>query len=279
MASLPPAIFFVNGDITYPAQPPPYPPDLPVFIGSIPTNPSSYIASASELTTLQTQLFIDDTITKAEFDARIAADRHYPLIVRLRGLRVLVILPTFQDGYNKHHADVVFFLKIGLAYIERNRFWDHWDDDFHDDCDECHGHEHDENDEHEHDEDEWHEHEWHDDDHDGYHHHRIHVRHPYKFPNQAYDMQRITAYSLLRAADCHHVAQLPWDCGPRCGECNYPFFCDKCHTFSGIRTCHGCRCDCMCGCGIIDNQGVKFSPIHLPNCDNIYHNEKFIHRK
>lgn len=272
MASLPPAIFFINGDITYPASPPPNPPDLAVFIGSIPTNPTSYIASASELTTLQTQLFIDDTMTKEEFDARIAADPYYPVVVRLRGLRILVILPTFQDGKNKHCADVAVFLKTGLAYVERNRFWDHWDDDFHDDCDLCQGHE----DEDEHDHDEF---RFDVDDDDGYHHHRIHVRHPFKFPNQAYDMQRITAYSLLRAAKSHNVAQVPWEHGPRCGECNYPFFCDKCHTFSGIKTCHGCKCDCLCGCALFDNQGVRYSGIHLPNCDNEYHNEKFIHRR
>lgn len=278
MGSIPPAIIFCNGDITYPATPPPYPPDLDVFIGSEPTNPSSYIASASELTTLQTQLFIDDTMSKAEFDARIAAEPAYPVIVRLRGLRILVILPTFQDEVNKHCADVVVFLKTGLAYVERNRFWDHWDDDFHSDCNECQGQEPDHHYEHGFRVEYEHHDEYQCDD-DGYRPHRIHVRHPFKFPNQAYDMQRITAYSLLRAADSHCVAQLPWDCGPRCGECNYPFYCDKCHTFSGIKTCRGCECDCLCGCALFDNQGVRYSGIHLPNCDNEYHNPAFIHRK
>ena len=266
MSALPPAIFFVNGDITYPQAPPPNPPDLDVFIGSIPSNPSSYIASASELTTLQTQLFIDDIMSKNEFDARVDADPNYPVIVRLRGLRILVILPSFQDGKNKHHADVVIFLKTGMVYVESNRFWDHWDDDFHEECNECHEY----RDNHE---------DYHfEESNDGYYH-RIHVRHPFKFPNQAYDMQRITAYSLLRAAHSHNVAQLPWDCGPRCGECNYPFYCDKCHTFSGIKTCRGCECDCLCGCTLFDNQGVRYSEIHLPNCDNEYHNHDFINRK
>jgi hypothetical protein len=60
MSSLPPFVLFVNGDLTYRPEPPPYPPDLPVFIGSQPELPSSY-ASVSELKNLQIQLFIDDT--------------------------------------------------------------------------------------------------------------------------------------------------------------------------------------------------------------------------
>jgi len=257
MSALPPAIFFINWDISLPATPPPCPPDLPYFIGSIPTNPNSYIASPSELDTIQTQLFINDTMTKQEFDARVKVDPSYPTIVHLRGLRILVILPTFQDGWNNQHADVVMFLHQGLADIESNRFWDHWDDDFHNDCSECEkGEEH----------------------YDGYHR-RIHVRHPFKFQHQSVDIQRITASSLLRAAHSKGSVCLPFDAGPRCGECNSPFYCDKCHTFSGIRTCFGCQCDCMCGCGIIDNQGLRISSVHLKNCDNEYNNPAFIHRK
>lgn len=213
MSSLPPAIFFINGDITYPTS--------PTFIGSNPSSPTSY-AGFSELTNLQTQLFIDDTMTKDEFDARVAADPNYPTIVHLQGYRILVILPTFQDGYNRQYADVVMFLHQGLADIEKNNFGP---------------------------------------------------------PFQDWDLQRVNMYELLRANHSHAVVILPFYAMPTCESCNYPFYCDKCHTFSGIRICGGCEGGCKCGCGLIDNQGISSSPVHLPNCDNEYHNKSFINRK
>lgn len=249
MSSLPPAIFFINGDITYPPVPPPTP---PTFIGENPAAPNSD-ASVSELTHLQIQLYINDTMTKAEFDARVAADPNYPTIIHLQGLRILVILPTFQDMVNRQYADVVMFLHQGMADIESNRFWDN-------DHDEPHPHTfpppvlpefpH-------------------------VHHHGVAVGPP----GQSYDIQRITMYSLLRAAHSHNVVNLPFDFMPHCQACNYPFFCDRCHTFSGIRICGRCNSNCKCFCNLVDNQGVPSSPVHLPNCDNEYHNPKFIHRK
>lgn len=122
MSRLPPCIVFCNGDITYNAAPPPNLPNLDVFIGAQPNNPHSYITSKSELNTIQTQLFIDDTMTKDEFDARMAVDPNYSLIVRLQGMRILVILPTFHDILHRHHADVIMFLHQGLADIETNWF-------------------------------------------------------------------------------------------------------------------------------------------------------------
>lgn len=218
----PPAIIFINGDITYPPSP-------PIFIGDQPSNPQSD-ASVSELTNLQIQLFIDDTMTKAEFDNRVAVDPNYPTIVHLQNLRILVILPTFRDGYNRQYADVVIFLHQGLADVEKNHFGP---------------------------------------------------------PCQNYDIQRITLYSLLRAAHSPNVVTLPFGfgcgggegCG--CGTCKYPFFCDRCHNFSGMKKCRKCGCDCHCGCttGIIDQQGLQSSPVHAPNCENEYHNPAFIHRK
>ena len=221
----PPAIVFVNGDITYPPSP-------PIFIGAVPSNPQSD-AGVSELTNLQVQLFINDTMTKTEFDARVTADPNYPTIIHLQNLRILVILPTFQDLVNREYADVVMFLHQGLGDIEKNRFGP---------------------------------------------------------PCQNYDMQRFTIYSLLRAADNHNVITLPWGwnfncsdegCNSGCGDCHYPFYCDGCHTFSGIRKCFKCGCSCQCGCttGLIDQQGIQSSPVHLPNCDNEAHNYAFIHRK
>lgn len=224
MSSLPPAIFFINGDITYPST------SKVVFPG---TNPK-----ASELTTLQTQLFIDDTMTKAEFDARVAVDPNYPTIVHLQGLRILVIVPSYQDGYatypphfnphinipNMQYADVVIFLHQGLADVEFNRFGP---------------------------------------------------------PCHSFEIQRLTMYELLRAVNSPDVVILPFSALPHCNSCNYPFFCDRCHTFSGIRICNSCGCGCQCGCGtgLIDNQGIKQGIIHAPNCDNEYHNPDFINRK
>jgi hypothetical protein len=255
MSSLPSAIFFINGDISYPPQPPPNPPDLDVFIGSQPNLPQSD-ASVSELTNLQIQLFINDTMTKAEFDARVAGDPNYPTIVHLQNLRILVILPTFRDYFNRKFADVVMFLSHGLASVERNRLA--WPIDgypaplvqifpkqfkslF-----------------------------------DGYH----------KFesgpPGQTYDTQRLTIYELLRAARHAGDIFLPFGFGfNSCDRCHTNFYCDREHTFSGIRKCRSCGNDCKCGCdvGLYTNQGIKISPIHLPNCDNEKNNPAFIFRK
>lgn len=257
MSSLPPCIFFINGDISLPPQPPPNPPDLDVFIGSQPQLPQSY-ASFSELTNLQTQLFINDTMTKVEFDARVQADPNYPIVVHLRGLRILVILPTFYDHHNRHWADVVIFLHQGMADVECNRLA--WPGLGRPSCETfpCptppppdYPHEHP---------------------------HRGIAVGP---PGQSYDIQRLTIYELLRAAGSHNVVILPFEMMPHCGECNFGFYCDSCHTFSGIRKCFGCGCSCKCGCDVqlIDNQGVRSSPVHLPNCDREMNNPAFIHRK
>lgn len=254
MSSLPPAIFFINGDLSYPPEPPPNPPSLDVFIGSQPQLPRSD-ASVSELTNLQIQLFIDDTMTKAEFDARVVADPNYPTIVHLRGMRILVILPTFYDHHNRDLADVVIFLHHGMADVECNRF-EHHDDD--DDLTHTYPKPPPPNYPHE-------------------HHHRG-AKGP---PGQSYDIQRLTIYELLRATHSHSVVTLPFEMMPHCDDCNYPFYCDRCHTFSGIKICRKCNCDCKCGCGtyLVDGQGIISSPVHLPNCDNETHNRDFIHRK
>ena len=86
MTNPPPAIVFINGEIQYPSTEAP-------FIGSIPANTTSY-ASVSELSNLQIQLFIDDTMSKEEFDARVKTDPNYPTIVHLQNLRILVVLPS-----------------------------------------------------------------------------------------------------------------------------------------------------------------------------------------
>ncbi|HEY5268119.1 MAG TPA: hypothetical protein VII94_03215 [Candidatus Saccharimonadales bacterium] len=286
MSSLPPAIIFCNGDITYPLTSPPTP---PYFVGSNPTAPNSY-ASPSELTNLETQLSITDTMTKTEFDARVAVDPNYPLIVHLQGLRILVILPDFHDKCNSDLADVVVFLHSGLADIERNRLgWpgkgrpDDWHDDdycekpdvapsiFHppirieypqEGCNKS----------------------WEDSCEDGYHGedgYHEHHRSAFGPPIQSYNIQRLNIYELLRAGRSDCGVFMPFSTMPHCESCKYPFYCDACHTFSGIKICRSGCGECRCGCGLdlIGNQGLRISPIHLPNCDNEAHNPDFINRK
>jgi hypothetical protein len=223
MTNPPPMICFINGDLTYPQQP-------PIFVGFDPNNPVSY-ASVSELTNLQIQLFIDDTMTKEEFDARVAGDPNYPTIVHLQNLRILVILPKhlpFCEIHNLELADVVLFLHQGLADVEKN----HWGP-----------------------------------------------------PRQNFETQRLTIYEILRAVHSPNVVTVPGWCGfgegHGCETCNSGFFCDVCHTFSGIKKCFkcGCSCKCFCDVGLIDNQGIRSSPVHLPNCDRELNNPAFIHRK
>lgn len=78
--------------------------------------------NAISLSTLQTQLYINDTMTGAEFDARVAADPNYPTIVHLQDIRILVVRPDFHDLTNRTLADVVIFVKQGLATILKNNF-------------------------------------------------------------------------------------------------------------------------------------------------------------
>jgi hypothetical protein len=254
----PPAIFMINGDITYP--PPP-----PIFIGANPLNPTSD-AGVSELSNLQIQLFIDDTMTKAEFDARLVADPNYPLIVHLQGLRILVILPInvpFCELKNLEWADVVMFLHQGLADVEKNCFGPPGQNyDFQritpysilraahhgGDCI---------------------------------------VPFAFRFRDKdgygerfrsCYDRDFVFGEDRCELGEGHegrreghhedgedHKGSFGGNC---CSVCRSPFYCDTCHTFSGIAICHGCKCRCRCYCNV-----------HAPNCDNETHNWDFIHRK
>lgn len=72
--------------------------------------------------TLRNQLQLTEIISKNEFDARVSADPNYPVIVRGFKTRVLVVLETFQDFVNRDLADIVMFIKQGMAYIERNNY-------------------------------------------------------------------------------------------------------------------------------------------------------------
>lgn len=68
------------------------------------------------------QLFIDDVISKAEFDTRVQTNPVYPTIVHLQGRRVLVLLPTLQDAVNRSLADIVLFAKNGLVSVLSNKY-------------------------------------------------------------------------------------------------------------------------------------------------------------
>lgn len=67
------------------------------------------------------QLWIHEAMTGSEFDARVAADPSYPDIVKFTNTRILVIR-DLHDHTNREIADVVIFVKAGLAAIEKNNF-------------------------------------------------------------------------------------------------------------------------------------------------------------
>ena len=101
--SFPPAIIFING------------------------NTDGYGHTYGDLdsigkSTLESQLYIDETMTGEEFDARVVVDPNYPTIVHLWKQRILVIRPDFRDYINRELADVVLFVKQGMATILKNNY-------------------------------------------------------------------------------------------------------------------------------------------------------------
>ena len=77
--------------------------------------------SSNVLGALQRQLYINETIDGATFDARIVSDAYYVDSVHAASLRVLVIR-SFLDTGNRDKADIVLFCKAGLASVEVNKF-------------------------------------------------------------------------------------------------------------------------------------------------------------
>lgn len=71
---------------------------------------------------LETQLFISETMTGDEFDARVAADPNYPNIIRLMSRRILVIRDDFRDYSNRDAADIALFISHGLASVLQNNY-------------------------------------------------------------------------------------------------------------------------------------------------------------
>lgn len=74
------------------------------------------------LAALSRQLYITDTISKQEFDLRVQKDPNYPNIVHEQNIMLLVLLPTFMDQVNRGLADVVIFVKDGMAAVEANKY-------------------------------------------------------------------------------------------------------------------------------------------------------------
>jgi len=67
------------------------------------------------------QLYINDHMTGAEFDAIIAADPDYPAKVKQLNQRIMVIR-SFEEDANRALADVVIFVAHATAAIEANNF-------------------------------------------------------------------------------------------------------------------------------------------------------------
>lgn len=93
MTSIPAAIIFVNSDINPPIQ-----------------------------SKLIQQLLIDDSMSGQEFDNRVSVDPNYPQNVELNQLRILVIRDNLSDHTNRQYADVVIFVKAGVASILANKY-------------------------------------------------------------------------------------------------------------------------------------------------------------
>lgn len=99
----PPAIIFINGNI------------------------DGYGSSLGDLDqigklTLESQLFIDETITGQEFDLRVQNDPNYPFLIHSFNYRILVIRSDFSENTSREYADVILFVKNGLASVIKNNY-------------------------------------------------------------------------------------------------------------------------------------------------------------
>lgn len=71
------------------------------------------------------QLYINEYMSGDEFDARVTIDPNYPTLVRNFNKRILVIRDLWAPHTNRDLADVVIFVKNGLASIEKNNYGPH----------------------------------------------------------------------------------------------------------------------------------------------------------
>lgn len=76
--------------------------------------------NATSIATLRSQLYINQILTGEQFDAVIAVDPTFPDQIHLNGARILVIREEFYPYPNYDLADVVIFLKQGLAAVQKN---------------------------------------------------------------------------------------------------------------------------------------------------------------
>lgn len=111
MSFLPPAVIFINSD-ELTIRPDGY------FQDGYKVDPDGYINDITrEL--LETQLFIDETVTYKEFNLRIAGDPNYADVIRLQGRRIMVILTDFREHANRDLADIVLFYTHGQVVVEK----------------------------------------------------------------------------------------------------------------------------------------------------------------
>jgi len=73
--------------------------------------------SEQVLSVVQRQLFIDNTYSLNEFNDYTSQDGYFGLNKRL-----LVLVSDFEISTNRDLADVVLYVKAGLAYILKNNF-------------------------------------------------------------------------------------------------------------------------------------------------------------
>lgn len=80
--------------------------------------------SESAQAKLVTQLHISEVVDGATFDARIAADAAYPTTLRQLNQRLMVVRTHWDraEVATWTEADVVIFVKNGLAAVEKNLF-------------------------------------------------------------------------------------------------------------------------------------------------------------
>lgn len=70
---------------------------------------------------LQRQLYSTKIETGAEFDSNLASNPDYVNYLKQQGFRTIVYR-DFSSDLNKDKADIVLFIKEGLATIEKNNY-------------------------------------------------------------------------------------------------------------------------------------------------------------
>jgi len=111
---LPPAIIFINSDELL-HRPDGYYQDGYLVDGD------GYINDVTR-TLLETQLYIDETMTFKEFSLRMSADPNYDSVVHLQAKRILVIYTNFYDTTYREKADLVLFYTHGQVVVEKNKY-------------------------------------------------------------------------------------------------------------------------------------------------------------